>query len=242
MQQIEISLIMIIISFIFNKLLTLNNIKIQNDFLTKEMVKAKGLKQLSNIGGIIGWGLVITSYIYPVITSYISIIKTDGAVAMSASNMLNRANTLVNVGYGEDLPSRYPDMGNDYTYLQSDYTDRETWTKSYLKNSLVNGARKLVTPLEKLQEEYINEEMGILNRKGGQFLRRLCGNIEEFREEIINFFRDKKALDLELILDKRCKINTLITLGKKYLAECITCRDNTKDLIEIMTKYYQRND
>ena len=36
--------------FYFNKLLTLNNIKNQNDVLTKEMVKAKGLKQLSNIG------------------------------------------------------------------------------------------------------------------------------------------------------------------------------------------------
>ena len=80
--------------FYFNKLLTLNNIKNQNGVLTKEMVKAKGLKQLSNIGGIIGWGLAITSYIYPY-----SIIKTVGAVAMSASNMLNRANTLVNVGY-----------------------------------------------------------------------------------------------------------------------------------------------
>ena len=51
--------------FYFNKLLTLNNIKIQNDVLTKEMVNTKSLKQLSNIGGIIGWGLVITSYIYP---------------------------------------------------------------------------------------------------------------------------------------------------------------------------------
>ena len=96
--------------FYFNKLLTLNNIKIQNDVLTKEMVKAKGLKQLSNIGGIIGWGLAITSYIFPD-----SIIKTVGAVAMSTSNMLNRANTLVNVGYGENVPSRFPDMGNDYT-------------------------------------------------------------------------------------------------------------------------------
>ena len=84
--------------FYFNTLLTLNNIKIQNDVLRKEMVKAKGLKQLSNIGGIIGWGLVITSYIYPD-----SIKKTVGAVAMSASNMLNRANTLVNVGYGDFL-------------------------------------------------------------------------------------------------------------------------------------------
>ena len=107
------------------------------------MVKAKGLNQLSIIGGIIGWGLVITCYIYPD-----SIIKTVGAVAMSASNMLKRANTLVNVGYGEDLQSRFPDgekrtksyLGNDYTDLRSDYTDlgtsytdSETWTMFYLK-------------------------------------------------------------------------------------------------------------
>ena len=109
------------------------------------------------------------------------------------------------------------------------------------KNSLVNGARKLVTPLEKLQEEYINDEMRILNRKGGKFLTRLYGNNEEFREEIINFDRDKKELDLELILDKRCKTNTLNTLGNKYLAECITSKENTKDLIEIMAKYYPRS-
>ena len=160
--------------FYFNKLLTLNNIKIQNDVLTKEMVKAKGLKQLSNIVGIIGWGLVITSYIYPD-----SIIKTVGAVAMSTSNMLNRANTLVNLGYVEELDNdpriRFANTQSDYTDLGNDYTD--------LKNSLVNETRKLVTTLEKLQEEYINEEMGILNRKGGKFLTRLYGNNEEFHDK-----------------------------------------------------------
>ena len=222
------------------------------------MFKTKGLKQLSNICGIIDWGLVITSYIYPD-----SIIKTVGAVAMSASNMLNRANTLVNIGYGEDLPSSFPVgetwtksylgtsytdgekgiksfMANDYIDLRSDYTDRGT-SFTDLKNNLVNGARKLVTPLEKLQEENIKEEMEILNRKGVKFLTRLYGNKEEFREEIINFVRDKTELELELILDKRCKTNTLNTLGNKYLAEFITSKDNTKDLIEIMAKYYLRS-
>ena len=100
-------------------------------------------------------GLIITSYIYP------DSIKTVGAVAMSASNMLNRANTLVNVGYGEDMPSWFHD-GETWTksYLGTSYTDGETGIKSYtqsdytdtqsdytdLKNSLVIGARKLVTP------------------------------------------------------------------------------------------------
>ena len=83
--------------------------------------------------------------------------------------------------------------------------------------------------------------MVILNRKGGKFLTRLYGNNEEFRKDIINFVRDKKDLDLELILDKRCKTSTLNTLGNKYLAECITSKDITKDLIGIMVKYYLRS-
>ena len=80
--------------------------------------------------------------------------------------------------------------------------------------------------------------MGILNRKGGKFLSKLYGNNEEFREEITNFVKDKKELDLELILDKRCKTKTLNTSGKKYIEECITSKNNTKDLIEIMAKCY----
>ena len=89
--------------------------------------------------------------------------------------------------------------------------------------------------------DFVNEEVGILNRKGGNFLTRIYENNEEFREEILNFVRDKKELDLELIFDKRCKTNTFNTLGNKYLAECITSKDNTKDLIEIMVKYYPRS-
>ena len=82
--------------------------------------------------------------------------------------------------------------------------------------------------------------MGIMNRKGGKFLNKLYVNSEEFREEIINFVKDKKELDPELILDKRCKTNTLNKLGINYLAECITSKDNTKDLIETMAKYYPK--
>ena len=123
--------------------------------------------------------------------------------------------------------------------------DLRSSLENHEQSSLENHEQSLFTDLRKaIQEEYINqcscdfvnEEMGILNRKGGKFLTRLYG--EEFREEIINFVRDKKELDLELILDKRCKTNTLNTIGNKYLAGCITSKDNTKDLIEIMVKYY----
>ena len=190
----------------------------------------KGMKILSIIGGIIGTGLIIFSYIYPD-----SISRNAGSVAMGATTMLSKVNTLVNVGYGEKLDPR------------SGYTNGEARTnsdpRSGYTNSLICEAGSMI------QEEYIsqcncnfvNEEMGILNRKGGRFLNKLYINNEEFREEIINLVKDKKKLDLNLILDKRCKTNTLNTLGNKYLTECITSKDNTKDLIENMAKYYQRH-
>ena len=144
-------------SFYLNKLLNLNNIKIQNDVLTKEMIMGKGIKCLSTIGGIIRSGLIIFSYIYPDIIS-----RNVGSVAMGASTILSTVSTTVNVGYGEQLD-------ND------------------LRSGFANSRNTI-------QEEYINEEMGILNRKGGKFLTRLYGNNEEFREAIINFVKEKKRI------------------------------------------------
>ena len=160
---------------------------------------------------------------------------------MGASTMLRRADTLVNVGYGEELDN---DLQTDEVRRKpSSFANSETWAKPNLRSSLVNHEQSSFTDLRNtIQEEYINEEMGILNRKGGKFLTRLYGNNEEFREESISFVRNKKELDLELIFDKRCKTKTLNTLGNKYLAECITSKDNTKDLNEVMAKNYQRND
>ena len=54
--------------FFFNKLLTLNNIKIQNDVLTKEVILGKGIKSLSAIGGIIGSGLFM--FIFFILIQY----------------------------------------------------------------------------------------------------------------------------------------------------------------------------
>ena len=164
---------------------------------------------MSNIGGIIGTGLIIFSYIYPD-----SISRNAGTVAMGASTMLSKVNTLVNVGYGEELEGEK-------------------------RSSLVNHEQSSYT--DQCNCGFVNEEMGILNRKGGRFLNKLYINNEEFREEIIKLVKDKKDLDLNLILDERCKTNTLNTLGNKYLTECITSKDNTKDLIEIMAKYYPRS-
>ena len=85
------------------------------------------------------------------------------------------------------------------------------------------------------------KETGISNKEGRRYLNRLYGNNEEFREEIINFVRDKTELDLEVILDRRYKSNTLNTTRKKYLTECVASKDNTKDLIGNLAKYVAYN-
>ena len=188
--------------FYYNELLKLNNIKIQNDVLTKEMIMGKGIKSFSTIGGIKSSVLIIFSYIYPDIIS-----RNAGSVAMGASTILSRVNTLVNVGYGEELDN---DLRKDSVCgyptdkvrgKPTGYTNGETWAKPNLGSSLKNHERSSSTNLRNtIQEEYINqcscdfvnEKMGILNRKGGNFLTSIFGNNEEFREEIINFVRDKK--------------------------------------------------
>ena len=102
--------------FYFNKILKLNNIKIQNDVLTKEMIMERGIKSLSTIGGNISSGLFIFSYIYPDIIS-----RNAGSVAMGASTMLSRVNTLVNVEYGEELDN---DLRSSLVnHEQSSFTD-----------------------------------------------------------------------------------------------------------------------
>ena len=142
----------------------------------------------------------------------------------------NKLLTLNNIKIQEELGGE----------TRSSYTDSEKWSKTYQGSSLVN--HEFWSYTDQCNYDFVNEEMGILNRKGGRFLNKIYMNNEEFREEIINFDKDKKELDLDLILDKRCKTNTLNTLGNKYLTECITSKDNTKDLIEIMAKNFQRFD
>ena len=83
--------------FYFNKFLTLKGIKIQNDVLTQKMVKADGFRLASTILGIICSCVMIYNYMTPDTT-----VKTDGHMATSASNILNRASTLVNFGRGEE--------------------------------------------------------------------------------------------------------------------------------------------
>ena len=198
--------------FYFNELLILKGIKIQNDVLTQEKIKADGFRLKSTILGIISRGFMIYNYIYPDM-----IVKNAGLVSMGAGSMLSRASILVSYGYGEDLQSLLEN------HEQSSFADD-------LQSSFANT-------IETIQEEYIDEEKGTLNRKGQKYLSKLYEKNKEFREEIINFVRDKKELDLKEILDRRHRTKTFNTTGKEYLAKCILSKDNTTDLIEILAKF-----
>ena len=141
--------------FYFNKLLKLNNIKKQNDFLTQEMVTGKGIKNLSTIGGIISSGLIISSHIYPDMIS-----RNAGGIAMGASPRLSRVSTLLNIQHGEDLGTSWGRASLvSPTKTEGPYTDLQICKTTPL-SMLQNDQRNII------QEEYINEEDGILNRRG----------------------------------------------------------------------------
>ena len=87
---------------------------------------------------------------------------------MGASTMLSRVNTLVNVGYGEELEGETRTKSD----LQSSYTSgetRNTKQEEYIDqgSSLVNHEQSSYT--DQCNCDFVNEEMGILNRKGGRF-------------------------------------------------------------------------
>ena len=83
--------------FYFNKLLTSQVIRIQNDILTNETVKAKDMKSVSAISGIMGTFFMIYNYMNPDTT-----VKTAGLVAADASNILKRTNSIFSHAYGDD--------------------------------------------------------------------------------------------------------------------------------------------
>ena len=97
-----------------------------------------------------------------------SISRNAGTVAIGASTMLSRVNTLVNIGYGEELEGE----------TRSSYTDQGS--------SLVN--HELCSYIDQCNCDFVNEEMGILNRKGGRFLNKLHINNEELIEIMAKYY------------------------------------------------------
>ena len=157
-------------------------------------------------------------------------VRNAGHVATAASTMLNRTSTLLNYGFGRNQDQ---DQDQDLEH-EREYTDGETWSKTHQRSCYTDSETWSKTHQ---RSSYTHKYTGILNKEGRENLSSLYVNNEEFRNEIINYVKNKMQLNLEAILDKRCITNKLNTLGKKYLAECIKSKDDTKDVIEILAKY-----
>ena len=134
--------------FYFNNLLTLKGFKIKNDVLTQEMVKGDGFRLASTILGIIGTCSKIYNYMSPDTT-----VKTVGFVATSASNILNRASTLVNFGCGEEEQRK-----QFIEKLQGEYINKET-------GILNKGGRRYLNRLYGNNEEFREETINLVRDK-----------------------------------------------------------------------------
>ena len=84
---------------------------------------------------------------------------------------------------------------------------------------------------------YIDEETKTLNRKCITVLSDLYKNNQKFKDEIIDFIRDKTELGVDQFLDKRFKYNTLNNLGRENLKECVQSKDYTRSLMKILSSY-----
>ena len=134
--------------FYFNKLLTSKRIKIQNDVLTREMVKADGFRLASTFLGIIGTCFMIYNYMSPDTT-----VKTAGHVATSASNILNRASRLVNGSMFHPFGCGEEEQGKQFIKtLQGEYINKETGILNKEGRRYLN---RLYENNEKFREEII---------------------------------------------------------------------------------------
>ena len=129
--------------FYFNKLLTLNNIKIQNDVLTKEKIVADWSKYAGGISGGLSALFMIYSCIKPDTT-----VRTAAQVTAHASQLINRTGTLLNYAWGE---VGSPSSNQEY--------DEERASSLYSNTNQ--------------QEEYFDEETEALNKKGRDDLKDL---------------------------------------------------------------------
>ena len=135
--------------------------------------------------------------------------------------MINRAGPLFNYGWGEDGTSSIREPASQMR--------RHGPPPSYQEYDEAGNTNQ--------QEEYIDEETEVLNKKGRDDLNDVYENKQKFRDEIINFIGDETELVNEKILDKRYKHNTLNKLGKETLAKFAFSKDHARSLIGNIANY-----
>ena len=137
----------------------------------------------------------------------------------------------------DSIPSNYTKLEESfggYIILDMEKICKRALLVASQAGSLIS---REISLLKRYKKKYLVEETVLINKEGRRYLNSLYGNNEKFRDEIIIFVRDKTELDFEVILDRGYKTNTLKTTGKNSLTECVTSKDNTKDVIEILAKY-----
>ena len=114
--------------FYFNKLLASRDIKTQNDVLTKETVKADGIKSSSTLSGIIASFFMIYNCVKPD-----PAVRTAAQVTAHASHMINKTGALLNYGLREERsPPQYQECEQDSLSRKSiqldehEYIDEDT--------------------------------------------------------------------------------------------------------------------
>ena len=150
-------------------------------------------------------------------------------MATHTCHLTKRTGSLLNTDYGEDL-----DRELDH---------QRKYEQKYHESLSLLGS---------IQEEYIDQgsclgnqgwspfvedETKTLNRKGITVLSDLYKNNQKFKDEIIDFIRDKTELSVDQILDKRFKYKSLNNLGRANLKECVHSRDYTRSLIKIIASH-----
>ena len=195
----------------FNKLLASRNIKIQNDVLTIETVKVDGIKTLSVISGIIASFFMIYNCIKPD-----PAVRTAAQVTAHASHLINRTGALLNYGLGS--PISYQEYG-------------EASAMPHEQDSLSSKSIQLD------EYECTDEDTEALNKRGRDNLNNLYINIQNIKDEIINFISDETELSNEKIVDIRYKFNTLNKLGMEILAKFAFSKDHARSLLGIMASY-----
>ena len=120
--------------FYFKKILTLNNIKIQNDVLTKEKIAGYWTKHIGGItGGLSAQGVFVRHNCTKPDTTE----RTAAQVTARASHMINRTGTILNYAWGDDgLPPSHQENDENRasslysnTNQQEEYIEEETETR-----------------------------------------------------------------------------------------------------------------
>ena len=171
--------------FYFNKLFFSKGFKNQNDVLTKETVKADGLRLVSTVSGIIATCFMIYNCI-----KLDTAVSTASNVAAHSSTMSNGTSTLFGQGYGTPSMLHHgdEDVESCLTGRETSFMDQGTCLADMIspnrEPALQMRKDESSLGLTQFTDQYLNKKTGTLNKKGRDDLNNLNRNNQTFRDKI----------------------------------------------------------